>query len=131
MLLALDKAQAQTVLGYIRSYFEDIGALAAMVQHETAFGFELNNQVDITIATNDFRSIRGRTVLCAVWMKFLFGKAKRRQRPMWKRFRSLRPGMVTPFCRVDAHRHHERLSPNRSRVRRMGEILANRAMTCW
>jgi len=66
MCLACDRDQAKIVHGYIRSYFADIPPLRAMVMRETVTGVELDNGVDIAIATNTFRSVRGRSLLCAI-----------------------------------------------------------------
>jgi len=66
MCLACDRDQAKIVLNYIRSYFEQIPMLKSMVQRETASGFELNNGIDITVATNNYRSVRGRPILLAI-----------------------------------------------------------------
>ena len=66
LCLACDRDQAKIILRYIKSYFETIPALRAMVERETKDGFELNNGVDITVATNSFRSVRGRPILLAI-----------------------------------------------------------------
>jgi hypothetical protein len=66
LCLACDRDQAKIVLNYTRSYFTDIDLLRGMVTGETAYGFELSNNIDITVATNSFRSVRGRPVLCAI-----------------------------------------------------------------
>jgi hypothetical protein len=58
--------QSKIVLNYTRGFFTDIPMLAAMVRRETAIGFELNNNIDIAVATNSFRSVRGRPILCAI-----------------------------------------------------------------
>ena len=95
MLLAVDREQAQTVLGYIRSYFERIPALAAMVEHETSDGFELKNSVDISIVTNDHRSTRGRTVLCCVMDELSYWRSETSMSPDKEVYRAIRPGMLT------------------------------------
>jgi hypothetical protein len=64
--LAVDRTQSDIVLGYIRAYFEQIPALRALVRRETGDGLELVNNVDIVVATNDYRRMRGRTILCAI-----------------------------------------------------------------
>ena len=43
-----------------------------MVRRETATGFELSNKVDIAVATNSFRSVRGRSILCAIMDEVAF-----------------------------------------------------------
>jgi hypothetical protein len=66
MCLATDRDQSKIVLNYTRGFFTGIPMLAAMVKRETAIGFELNNNIDIAVATNSFRSVRGRPILCAI-----------------------------------------------------------------
>src|ERR1700722_3884398 len=66
LCLACDRDQAQIILNYIKSYFDTIPALRAMVERETRYGFELNNSVDIQVATNSFRAVRGRPILLAI-----------------------------------------------------------------
>lgn len=55
LCLATDRNQAKIIFGYTQSYFQDIPLLAGLVPRETASGLELNNRVDVTIATNSFR----------------------------------------------------------------------------
>jgi hypothetical protein len=52
--LAVDRAQAQIVHGYIKSFFSKVPSLAALVQRETADGFELSNAVDVQIRAATF-----------------------------------------------------------------------------
>lgn len=66
MCLATDRDQSKIVLNYTRSFFTDIPMLADMVKRETAIGFELTNGIDVAVTTNSFRSVRGRSILCAI-----------------------------------------------------------------
>ena len=95
MLLALDKNQAQTVLNYIRAYFADVPALKAMVVRELVDGFELSNGVDIMILTNDYRSIRGRTVLAVVFDEVAYWRPENSASPDREVWRAVLPGMAT------------------------------------
>ena len=92
--LAVDRAQAQTVLGYIRSYFTELPALAAMVTAETAEGLALNNCVDIVVLTSDFRSIRGRTVLCVIMDEVAYWPDEHSRSPDREVYRAVRHGMA-------------------------------------
>src|SRR5205809_753397 len=65
--LAVDRDQAKIVLNYCRAFFSDIELFKDMVTRETSYGFELANNVDISVATNSFRSVRGRPVLCGIF----------------------------------------------------------------
>jgi hypothetical protein len=57
----------------VRAFFDHIPPLGAMVTRSTASRLELQNDVDIVIATNSYRAVRGRSVLvsifddCAFW----------------------------------------------------------------
>jgi hypothetical protein len=93
--LAVDRSQAATVLGYTRSYFETVPALAALVKRETVTGFELNNGVDIAIVTNDYRSIRGRTVLCVIMDEVSYWLGENTSSPDTEVHKAVRPGMGT------------------------------------
>lgn len=95
LCLACDRDQAKIVLNYIRSYFRDIPALAAMVDHETKDGFALNNLVDITVATNSFRAVRGKPILLVILDEAAFMSSETSANPDTELYAALRPGMLT------------------------------------
>jgi hypothetical protein len=64
--IASDRTQAQIVQGYILGYFHDYDELRPLIAKENADGVELTNGVAITIATNSFKGIRGRTIVAAI-----------------------------------------------------------------
>jgi hypothetical protein len=66
LCLACDRDQAQIVLRYIRGYFSKAPLLRELVVREHANGLDLANNVEIIVATNNYRAVRGRTVLCAI-----------------------------------------------------------------
>jgi hypothetical protein len=73
MLIAADRAQARTLLRYVRGLCEN-PMLKAMVVRETETGIEFSNRAAIEVATASHRSVRGYTcsaVICdeiAFWM---------------------------------------------------------------
>ena len=93
--LAVDRAQAQTVLGYIRGFFEKVPELRSLVTRETVDGFELSNSVEIKIVTTDFRAVRGRTVLACVMDEVAYWHGEHSSSPDKEVYRALRPGMAT------------------------------------
>jgi hypothetical protein len=93
--LACNREQAGIVLNYTRSYFDDIPALKSMVKRQVANGVELTNGVDIAIATNSFRSIRGRSILCAVLDEVSFWRDETSASPDEEVYRAIKPGMAT------------------------------------
>jgi hypothetical protein len=95
LCLAVDRAQAQIIHGYTRAYFERIPALAALVTRAMADGFELSNGVDIIIATNDYRAVRGRTVLCAILDEVSYWRSETSASPDTELLRAIQPGLLT------------------------------------
>lgn len=72
LCLAVDRAQAKIVFGYVRAYFERVPLLAPLVARITDDAVELVNGVDIVVGTNTFRGLRGRTVALAVLDEIAF-----------------------------------------------------------
>jgi len=66
LCLACDRVQARVALRYIKGYFERVGMLRDLVEYERQDGFELTNDVEVVVATNDYRAVRGRTVVAAI-----------------------------------------------------------------
>jgi hypothetical protein len=95
LCLAVDREQAGIILGYIKAYFSDIPYLRQMVTNETATGLELSNGVDIVVATNDFRSVRGRAVAQATFDECAFWRDDRSAAPDVETYRAVLPGTVT------------------------------------
>lgn len=93
--LACNREQAGIVLGYTRSYFTDIPSLKSMVTRRVANGFELANGVDIAIATNSFRSIRGRAILCTILDEVAFWRDETSATPDEETYSAIKPGMAT------------------------------------
>jgi hypothetical protein len=93
--LAVDRDQAKIVLNYTRSYFTDIADLQSIVRNDTASGFELDNSVDVSILTSNFRSVRGRPVLCAVLDECAFWRSEDSSNPDLEVYNALRPGLAT------------------------------------
>ncbi len=93
--IAVDRDQSKVILEYIRSYFVEIPMLAGMLQRETQFGFELTNNVDIQIITNNFRSIRGRAVLLAIFDECAFYKDELSSAPDEELYRAITPALAS------------------------------------
>ena len=95
MCLATDKDQAKIILNYTRSYFTDINLLSGMVQRETATGFELANNVDVSVLTNNFRAVRGRPVLCAIFDELAFWRDESSAAPDEETYKAIRPALAS------------------------------------
>jgi hypothetical protein len=95
LCVACDRDQSRIVLGYIKSYFNDVPALKANVRRETSDGIELNNGIDIVVGTNNYRSVRGRAVLLAILDECAFFKSETSASPDIETYRAITPGMAT------------------------------------
>ncbi|MFY9837266.1 MAG: hypothetical protein WAK55_12500 [Xanthobacteraceae bacterium] len=95
LCLAVDREQAGIVLGYIKSYFAEIPYLKRMVTSETINGLELSNGVDIVVATNDYRSVRGRAVALAILDEVAYWRDDRSTAPDTETYNAIVPGTVT------------------------------------
>ena len=100
LCLAVDREQAKIVLNYIRGYFREVPLLRALVAQETETGVELINGVEIVIATNSYRSVRGRTIACAILDECAFWRSEESSNPDIEVFNSLLPGLVTLDGRI-------------------------------
>jgi hypothetical protein len=92
-LLAVDRDQSKIVLGYIRSYFDE--NLQAMIVRETRDGFDLNNDVSISITTNSFRQVRGQTVVLSIFDECAFWKDETSVKPDVETYRAVKPSLAT------------------------------------
>lgn len=95
LCLAMDREQARIVLDYVKSYFAGIPELKALVTRETMDGMQLANGVDVVVATNDFRSIRGRAILVGVLDECAYYPAETSSSPDTELYSALTPGMKT------------------------------------
>ena len=95
LCLACDRVQAGIVFGYIRAYFEQIALLQPLVRRITDDTIELNNGVDIVVATNNFRSIRGRTVALAILDECAYWRDDQSANPDAELYAALIPALAT------------------------------------
>jgi hypothetical protein len=101
LCLACDRDQSQIVFGYIKSYFDGIPQLKAMVVRETKSSFELNNGVDVTVATNSFRSVRGKPIFLAILDEAAFMLSETSASPDTELYAAIKPALLTiPGSRI-------------------------------
>jgi hypothetical protein len=93
--LACDRAQSRIILDYIKAFFADIPMLNSLVSRSTAIGFQLRNSVDIEIATNNFKSVRGRPFALAILDECAFYASETSAAPDLELYSAIVPGMAT------------------------------------
>ena len=95
LCLAVDREQAKIVNRYIRGYFANVPLLKPLVARETDDGLELTNGVEVIVATNSFRAVRGRTICCAIFDEAAFWRSEDYANPDFETYNAVLPGMVT------------------------------------
>jgi hypothetical protein len=95
--LAVDKTQAAIVFRYIAAYFERIPMLAELVVRITDDTIELDNGVEITVLSSNYRRLRGKTILLAIFdeIAFFFDDSGTYTNPDVEIYRALTPALVT------------------------------------
>lgn len=76
LCIAADRDQAAIAFNYIRGLFEQVPLLAGRVTRITADTVELDNGAEIVVASNSFRSVRGRTIVCVIYDEICFWRAE-------------------------------------------------------
>ena len=95
LCLAVSREQARIVHRYISAYFTENPILKPLLVRETEDTLELSNNVEIVIATNNYRSVRGRSFLCCILDECAFWRSEDSATPDIETYQALLPGMVT------------------------------------
>jgi hypothetical protein len=93
--LAVDRVQAGIVFGYVKATFESTPLLAELLVSARDDTVKLNNGVEIVVATNNFRGIRGRTVAVAILDEIAFWRDESFANPDVEVYSALQKGMIT------------------------------------
>ncbi|GEK72947.1 MULTISPECIES: hypothetical protein [Halomonas] len=94
-LVAVDRDQAKVLLGYIHGMFDASPSLNAMVTKRNAESIDLDNRVSIQVATNSFKSVRGRTAIAVLMDECAFFKDEHSASPDIELYRALVPALAT------------------------------------
>jgi hypothetical protein len=94
-ILATDRAQARTILRYVRGLLRAIPMLSGIVERETASAFDLANSITIEVHTASFRVTRGYTIVAALCDEIAFWPSEDAAQPDHEVLNALRPGMAT------------------------------------
>ena len=95
LCLAVDRTQAAIVHRYVAGYFHDVPLFQQLAVRESADGLELNNGCEIVIATNSFRSVRGRTIAAVIFDEVAFWRDETSTNPDSETYNAVLPGLVT------------------------------------
>jgi hypothetical protein len=116
--IAVDRSQAEIVFDYITSYFQHVPALNALVasdprtkravddQLSADLGrkmyvvrpsdnmLDLTNGARIVVSTNNFRSVRGRSLICAILDEVAFYRSEESSNPDKELYDALEPALA-------------------------------------
>ena len=71
-IIAVDRAQCQTIFRYITRLIEGVHVLKPLIGRQTNDLIELTNRINIEITTASFQTIRGRTLVAALCDEIAF-----------------------------------------------------------
>ena len=93
--IAVDRDQAKVLFSYIAGIFDASPVLSAMIEKRGAESLELNNRITIEVATNSFRSVRGKTRIAALLDEACFFADEHSATPDVELYRALTPSLAT------------------------------------
>lgn len=93
-LVAVDRRQARVALDYVRGVVERSAVLRQMVTREVADGLELDNGSRIEVMTNDYRRIRGRTLIGCIFDESAFYQSDESANPDVELYRAVLPALA-------------------------------------
>lgn len=93
--IAPDKETGKIIHGMIKAFFDLVPQLKGMIRRETEDLFELSNSVDVVILTSNFRSVRGRPILCCVFDEVALMRGDDSAASDVELYSAVTPGMAT------------------------------------
>lgn len=94
-VIAVDRDQAKVAFNYIAGLLDASPVLASMVEKRGAEFIDLNNRVTLEVATNSFRSVRGKTRIAAILDEAAFFADEHSATPDVELYRALVPSLAT------------------------------------
>jgi hypothetical protein len=95
LVLAASTAQARTVFEYIRGFLDNSPALRKEVLNANQTEITLRNGIVIGVHSNSFRTIRGRTIVAAIFDEVSFWRDEQSAVPDVEVYRAVMPSLAT------------------------------------
>jgi hypothetical protein len=95
LVIAVSKDQARIIRDYCEAILESRPGLQRLVEASDNESITLTNGVTIQCVANSFRSIRGPTVVCAIFEELAFWRSDNSANPDLEVLRAVRPSMLT------------------------------------
>jgi hypothetical protein len=94
-VIAADRKQARTIMGYIRAMIDQTPMIAEFVAKDNSEEIQLSNDITIEVATCSYRTIRGRTIVAALCDEIAFWLSEDSANPDEEVLAAIRPAMAT------------------------------------
>jgi hypothetical protein len=95
LIIAGSVDQARTIFGYVRGFLEAAPTLAREVVNVTRHEIELRNGIIIAVHSNSFRTVRGRTLVAAIFDEVSFWRDEASATPDVETYRAVLPSLAT------------------------------------
>ena len=94
-MIAVDRFQARVLSGYVTGILEASPVLSKMIVKAGTEAIELSNGVRLEIFTNNFRAVRGRTLLAVILDECAFYRSDQTAAPDIETYRAVLPALAT------------------------------------
>lgn len=95
VIIASDRKQARTIFRYLKALILETPMLAKLVRQENAESLELAGGIVIEVATCNFKTVRGRTIIACLADELAFWPSEESANPDYEVLDAVRPGMAT------------------------------------
>jgi len=95
IVLAASKSQARAVHDYVAGFFESSPILRQMLDDINSEEIKLKGNISISVHTNSFRTVRGRTLLAAIFDETAFWRDETSASPDVEVYRAVIPALAT------------------------------------
>ncbi|MER9840324.1 terminase [Mesorhizobium australicum] len=95
LVLAASRVQAQAVFNYIRAFFEASPILSQLVESVTNDEIKIAGNIGISVHTNNYRTVRGRTLIACIFDEVGFWRDESTSLPDVETYRAVLPALAT------------------------------------
>lgn len=95
LILAASRSQAGVVLSYVKAFLQSSPVLSKLIEDETAEEIRLCNNITIAVHANNFRTVRGRTLLACIFDEASFWRDETSASPDIETYRAILPSLAS------------------------------------
>jgi hypothetical protein len=95
LVLAASRSQASVVFAYIEAFLQSSPILRQQIEAVTADEIRLKGNVIISVHANNFRTVRGKTLLAVIFDEAAYWRDETTAMPDFETYRAVLPGLST------------------------------------